>query len=245
MNKKTQKKLDDLWRNPEQVNVIYFSFESFADSGNIAPPKITSIAVKNLHTSKTDTFQSTSELEMLNSFFYFTKDHKNHKWVGWNIDDENFGLHALELRYKFLKGEPYIISEKNKYDLSKIITTLFRKNYSKREAYINLKSEMNLNTISSNFFKTEQQETELFAKGEFKALQQSALLKVNIFASICEQAFDETKNIKQSFWGSQGQGSNKIVNWLIKHPMFTFFLLVMPAINHILDFFKWIFSKLR
>ncbi len=245
MNKKTQKNLAAIWENPELTNVIYFSFESFADSGNIAPPKITSIAVKNLHTSKTTSFQSASELEMLNSFFYFAKENKNYKWIGWGIDDETFGLHALELRYQFLKGNAYTIPEKNKYDLSKIISTIFRKNYSGREAYIKLKSEMNLNTISSNFFKTEQQETELFATGNFEDLQQSTLLKVTIFSSICEQAFDEEKNIKKSFWGSQGQGSNKIINWLIKHPMFTFFLLVMPAINYVLDFLKWLFSKLR
>ncbi len=224
-------KLRSIWRAPECANIIYYSFEDFTDKGNSSPPRINAIAIKNLKTNQTKSFinnnHGESEKEMLKNFFDLVKEQKDYKWIYWNKTNENFGLNILETRYIFLNGDPYIIPEKNKFNLHSI------------------KNSIDTKVSSSSFFKTEKEEAKLFKEENYEALQKSILLKVVVFSNICKQAYEDLQNNKLAFLGKEGRAVNSVTNWLIKHPVFTFFLLVMPLVEYIAELFKWLFSKFR
>ena len=156
--------LQELSNHPEQVSVIHYSCESFFDRPDGTSPRITSIAVRNLKTAQTQSFSihkyselrglsvdkldghyNELEQEMLENFFNLAEERKEYKWLHWNMRDENYGFHALELRYKILGGTPYVIQDSNKFDLSRILIGIYGKAYIGHPRLENL---MNKNKIS-------------------------------------------------------------------------------------------------
>lgn len=90
------------------------------------PPRITSIACRNVGSRKTRSFSihQVSELpkfsgkdardiydeiekKLLDQFFDYVRAHVAHAlWVHWNMRDINYGFQAIEHRYEVLGGAP-------------------------------------------------------------------------------------------------------------------------------------------
>ena len=216
---RARKDLETVWKNPKQVNIIHYSCESFLNRPNDrSSPRVSSIAVRNLKKGQTELFSiykigmlkklapsqlqshhDELEKEMLASFFEFAEKHKRYKWLHWNMRDENYGFHALEMRYKILnkKSCPYIINDDKKFDLAKILIEIYDHDYI---AHPRLKNLMEKNKISNLGFKSGEEEASLFDEGKYVELDQSTQKKVSILSCICRLAYTGTLETESKCW---------------------------------------------
>lgn len=253
--KQNRDDLQKLWERPDQVNVIHYSCESFYDRPDGTSPRITSIVVRNLHTAQTKSFsihkygelekhsienleENYDDLEkkMLEEFFEWAKEHKEYKWLHWNMRDENYGFHALELRFKILEGEPHVIQDANKFDLARILIGIYGKAYI---GHPRLENIYKLNEISSKDFKSGEEEAKLFEQKNYVALHQSTLAKADIIANLCQLAF-EGKIKTNASWGTvHGHGLRAVTSWLSQHPVIVLFSLIAGPVGIASALIQW------
>lgn len=236
--KSSKEELTDVWKHPENVCIIHYSCESFYNRLDGTSPRITSIAVRNLKTAQTKSFSihkfgelrslaandleshyDELEKEMLENFYTFVGEKREYKWLHWNMRDENYGFHALELRAKILKlGETKIqkIPDDKKFDLSRILIGIYGKDY---VGHPRLEKLMELNNIKNLNFKSGEKEASLFQNRNYIALHQSTLSKVDIIANICNQAYEGTLKTSATFWDKNGGSITGIIHFLKEHPL--------------------------
>jgi hypothetical protein len=252
--KQYKKDLAEIWKHPENACVIHYSCESFYDRPDGSSPRITSIAVRNLHNAQTRSFSihkygelkgyspqdmnvhyNELEKEMISAFFEFAKERKDYKWVHWNMRDENFGFHAIELRFKVLGGEPFVISDERKFDLSRILIGIYGKGYI---GHPRLESLMKHNKISNLGFKTGKEEAELFENGNYVGLHQSTLAKCDVFANFCQLAFENDLKTFATWREVHGHSLKAFLDWLQNHTYIAFLLLLISVIANIIQITK-------
>jgi hypothetical protein len=204
--KKARKKLNELASHEELVLVIHYSCESFYDRPEGQTPRVTSIAVRNYESGQTDSFSihkvaelkhvnfadissnyDMLEKEMLAEFYEFMKQHKNYDWVHWNMRDINYGFPALEHRFKILGGEPYILDDSKKVDLSRVLVAIYGNAYT---SHPRIGSLMALNYITAKDQLDGQGEADAFENKEYVKLHQSTLRKVDVFSNFLGRALD-------------------------------------------------------
>lgn len=234
--KLARQELDQIWNHPETVCVIHYSCESFYDRPDGTSPRITSIAVRNLQTGQTRSFSihkygelrhipaanlnghyDELEKEMLSEFFQYALEKRDYKWVHWNMRDENYGFHAIELRLKILGEQPaYVIPDERKFDLSRILIGIYGKGYA---GHPRLEGLMALNDIKNLNFKTGKEEADLFDQGNYVALHQSTLAKVDVMSNICQLAHENNIKTNTKFWQLHLSSFHAAVEWLNKNPL--------------------------
>lgn len=241
--------LDEIWKHPEFVNVIHYSCESFYDRPDGTSPRITSIAVRSLKTGQTQSFSihkfgelkgvaakelneqyNLLEKEMLDEFFNLVNERKEYKWVHWNMRDENYGFHALELRHRILKGTPTVITDEKKFDLAKILTGIYGKSYI---GHPRLEKLIQKNEISNPRFATGKEEADYFKDGNYVGLHQSTLSKVDIFSSICQLAYEAKLSTDATWWDIHGQSLKAFMAWFSNHPFITFTITVVSLLANL------------
>lgn len=252
--KQARKDLQQLWEHPEQVSVIHYSCEGFYERPDGSSPRITSIAVRNLKTAQTQSFSihkyselkglSAGELEghynelekeMLQNFFVLAQERKEHKWLHWNMRDENFGFHALESRCKILGGEPYVIQDVNKFDLSRILIGLYGKAYI---AHPRIESLRDKNKISSRNFKTGAEEANLFDQKNYVALHQSTLAKTDLLSNFCQLAYEGELKTNATWRDQYGHSVNAFMSWFSHHPLIGFGMVASSLVANIIFFLQ-------
>ncbi|MCH2546751.1 MAG: hypothetical protein MK052_03960 [Alphaproteobacteria bacterium] len=252
--KQALKDLDMIWAHPEHTNVIHYSCESFYDRPDGSSPRITSIAARNLKTGQTLSFSihKFGELEgypidqldahynklekaMLDAFFEFAKDKRDYKWVHWNMRDENYGFHALELRHRILHGEPFTILDEKKYDLSRVLVGIYGKAYT---GHPRLESLMLMNHISNRGFKTGKEEAELFDEGNYVALHQSTLCKADILSNICQLAYEGDLKTNSKWYQLNCHSIEAFMAWFSKHPIISFIIVAMSLLANMIYFWQ-------
>ncbi|QPC84186.1 hypothetical protein G4Y79_07385 [Phototrophicus methaneseepsis] len=211
-----EKKINEIFKNPDFVNVIHYSCESFYDREDGKSSRITSIAVKNLGNEQTKSFSihqmaeiqkipfsqieaHYDELEkaMLNEFYDFVERHSNYKWLHWNMRDINYGFPALEHRFSVLGGKPVSIDEQRLLNLANIFTDKYGPNY---VGHPRMESLRDLNDISPKDALSGGEEAEAFENKEYIRLHQSTLRKVNIVSKFAEQEWNGSLKTKISWW---------------------------------------------
>lgn len=252
--KQARKDLQQLWEHPGQVSVIHYSCESFFDRPDGSSPRVTSIAVRNLKTAQTQSFSihkyselrglSADELEghynelekeMLENFFALANERKEHKWLHWNMRDENYGFHALELRCRILGGEPYVIQNANKFDLSRILIGIYGKAYI---GHPRLEVLMDRNKISSKNFKTGVEEAELFDQKNYVALHQSTLAKTDVLSNVCQLSFEGELKTNANWWKLYGHSVSAFMSWFSHHPIIGFGVVALSLVANIIFFIQ-------
>lgn len=243
--------LSTIWDRPEMVNVIHYSCESFYERPDGSSPRVTSIAVRNLKTGQTQSFSihkfgelkgynaadldnhyNELEKEMLDNFFVLAKERKEYKWVHWNMRDENYGFHALELRYRILGGEqPFIIPDDLKFDLSRILIGIYGKNYIEHPR---LESLIQKNSISNVGFKSGKEEAKLFEEHNYVALHQSTLTKTDVLANICQLAYEGQLKTHTNWWKLHGHSIKAFMEWFSSHSYISFFITIVSFIVNII-----------
>ncbi len=228
-----REELAKIWKNPDRVNVIHYSCESFYDRNPATSPRVTCIAVRNLQTGQTRSFSlhkcaeikgaqvqgnlDSFEKQMLQDFFEFVIKKEEYDWVHWNMRDENFGFQALEHRLKVLKGTPGIeVDDAKKFDLSRILIAIYGRGYIDHPRLENL---MKKNEISQPNFKSGREEAELYNIKDFVALHQSTLSKVEVLASLCQIAYENKLKTNTTWWDLHCHSLMAVLSWVQSQPI--------------------------
>lgn len=216
--------------------VIHYSCESFYDYSKPDSRRVTSIAVRRADSSQTKSFSlhlsaeklgllsaigqnlDQCEKEMLDEYFQFVRDHhRAYNWIHWNMRDSNYGFEAIAHRYRVLGGQPIDLSDEQKLDLSPLLIDVYGKDYS---GHPRIEWLVNENKIHKKSFLTGAEEAEAFSNGNFVAMHQSTLVKVQALSDIAKLASHQRLKTKSKLWrdvyasslGSLGQAV--AANWV-------------------------------
>lgn len=231
--KRAKRKLEDLFQQPEHTIIIHYSCESFYDrENNPRSPRVTSIAVRNLDSGQTKSFSihlvaerkslldsidqhyDQLEKEMLQDFFEEARVHQHCKWLHWNMRDANYGFEALENRVRALGGMPVSIPEANRYDLSRLLVSIYGIGYIGHPRLDNLMRE---NHITARDFLIGADEAAAFESKQFVKLHQSTLRKVDVLANIAERAHAGDLKTLSGWWEIHGRSIKAIGEWIREH----------------------------
>jgi hypothetical protein len=231
--------LKRLFANPEKVSVIHYSCESFYDLPEGRSPRITSIAIRKLDHAQTESFSihqvaeirgtglSAAEIEphyneyekaMLDDYFAFLKINNERSYVHWNMRDSNYGFRAIEHRYRVMGGDPYILQDDRKIDLSRLLVDLYGVGYI---GHPRLETLLKKNNIAALDFMAGQEEAEAFEKGKYVDLHRSTLRKVDIFSNLVQRAFDKTLKTNSTWKEAHGLSFKTILYLAKKHWIYT------------------------
>lgn len=231
--KKSRKTLDQLFRDATNVWIAHYSCESFYDRPAGASARITSIALRRLHSAQTISFsihqkaeiegvapdQITNhydelEKKMLDDYFSHIGSHRGMHYLHWNMRDINYGFAAIEHRHRVLDGEPYIIEEDTKHDLARILIDIYGKGYTDHPRQQTLLEQ---NDIAPRDFMTGAEEAAAFEEGNYVGLHQSTLRKVDVIANIASHAHDRNLKVNTTWWEMNGGRLRNTINWIIEH----------------------------
>jgi len=234
-HRKAKMLINSFYDNDSHNLIIHYSCESFYDIKDGKTPRITSIAVKYLTTAQTKSFSihkvaelrkipfdqisenyDQLEKEMLKEFFKFLKEHKDYKWIHWNMRDINYGFEALKYRATILGTTAFDIKDENKYDLARLLLDKYGKGYSNHPR---LPSILEMNKMSPKHWLNGDEEAKAFKEKEYVKLHQSTLSKVDVFESILKLTAEESLKSKAKLtdiYGISPQGLFEIAkdNWI-------------------------------
>lgn len=233
--KKAKSTLESIYDNPDHVLIVHYSCESFYEIKEGRTPRITSIAIRYLRSSQTKSFSihkvaeiknlSLQEVEkhydelerqMLTEYFEFVKEHKDYKWLHWNMRDINYGFEALENRFIVLHEQPYQLNDDNKIDLARVIIEMFGVQYIGHPRLIKL---IEKNNISAKNMLTGDAEAKAFDSKEYVKLHQSTLRKVDVIENILKRTVEgdlKTNATLRQIYGLTPQGVYELIkdHWL-------------------------------
>lgn len=232
---KARKRLDQLFADPEHLNVIHYSCESFYDNPGGSSRRVTSIAVLNAgsgqatafsihqmaermrkNVSPDDIHQTYDVLEkaMLAEFCKYVQDHPNDHWLHWNMRDTNYGFPAIEHRYRVLGGTPVHIPESHLFDLAAALVDIYGDDYI---GHHRLETLMRFNGITDTSFLTGAEEAEAFENREYVKLHQSTVRKVRVIYALAEREWDRRLRTKAGWWQRHGASLGGLVEDLTNH----------------------------
>jgi hypothetical protein len=245
--------LDSLFADAANTWVVHYSCESFYERTSGTSPRITSIAVRNLGSAQTRSFSihqmaelqklsfdkieqnyDALELEMLKAFFEHVGSYKGAKYLHWNMRDINYGFAALEYRYKVLGGNPIVIDDDKKFDLSRILIDIFGTGYI---GHPRIERLLEKNSIKPLNFMTGKQEADAFEQRNFVGLRQSTLRKVDVLANFATRAHDRNLKTNTTWWEMHGGHLRSILEWVMENKLISFAASVASLIG--LYFLFW------
>ncbi|WP_153800565.1 hypothetical protein [Foetidibacter luteolus] len=233
--KKAKSILEELHDNPQHVLIIHYSCESFYDIKEGRTPRITSIAIRYLRSAQTKSFSihkvaeiqnltlaeieahyNTLEKQMLTEYFDFLKEHKDYKWVHWNMRDINYGFEALENRFIVLGGQPFQLNDDNKIDMARVLIDKYGNQYI---GHPRLTQLIEKNDISAKNLLSGDAEAKAFDNKEYVKLHQSTLRKVDVMDSILKRTAEgdlKTNATMRQIYGLTPQGIYELIkdHWL-------------------------------
>jgi hypothetical protein len=245
-HRKAKNIINGFYDNDSHCLLIHYSCESFYDIKDGKTPRITSIAVRYLNTAQTKSFSihkvaelkqipidqingsyDQLEKEMLKDFYKFVGEHKDYKWIHWNMRDINYGFEALKYRATILLTKTYDIKDENKFDLARLLIDKYGKGYS---SHPRLPSILEMNKISSKHWLNGDEEAKAFDDKEYVKLHQSTLAKVDVMENILKMTAEEdlkTKSKLRDIYGINPQGLFELAK---DHWLYSLMLIGISAI---------------
>lgn len=272
---KSRKKNKELMNNiyAEKVNsyVVHYSCESFYDEDKQAfrTGRVTSIGLRNLEDAQTHYWsiwlsaevkmkedkidESLDELEkdVLDNYFNFIKMNSKAHYIHWNMRDVNYGFQALEHRYRVLGGTPISISDDKKFDLARVLVSLYGRNYASHKYIDNNGKEHHgrmmvlaaMNNVATKDAMEGMQEANAFKDKNYKALHMSTLRKLDMLANFFDRAHANTLKNNGTFREKYGFHLSVIPELIKAHPIYSFILIItalLTVITKCSDFIKLI-----
>lgn len=257
-HRKAKNIINGFYDNDFNCLLIHYSCESFYDIKDGKTPRITSIAIKYLNTAQTKSFSihkvaelkqisidqinesyDQLEKEMLKGFYKFVEEHKDYKWIHWNMRDINYGFEALKYRATILGTKTYDIKDENKFDLARLLIDKYGKGYSNHPR---LSSILEMNKISPKHWLNGDEEAKAFDDKEYVKLHQSTLAKVDAIENILKMTAEEdfkTKSKLRDIYGLNPQGIFELAK---DHWLYGLILVVFSTVLGILITY-WINSS--
>ena len=247
--------IDKIFTDASNVWVIHYSCESFYEIHEGRSPRITSIALRKLDSAQTVSFSihkvaeikgfassdiskqyDSLESEMLQDFYRQLRNYQQMQYIHWNMRDSSYGFQAIEHRFRVLGGkddELYIVDDKNKTDLARMLIDIYGLGYI---GHPRLEKLLKKNDISQLDFLTGAEEAKAFENKEFVALHRSTLRKVHAMANIAEHAHVRSLETNTNWWDMHGGRVQRVFNWFIEHPVWSFAGVVLAVIIAIIAF---------
>lgn len=245
-HRKAKETIHSFYDNSSHCLIVHYSCESFYDIKDGRTPRITSIAVRYLSTAQTKSFSihkvaelkqiplaevsgnyDELEREMLKDFFEFVKEHKDYKWVHWNMRDINYGFEALQYRATVLGTEPFEIKDENKFDLARLLIDKYGKRYS---SHPRLPSILEMNKISPKHWLNGDEEAKAFEGKEYVRLHQSTLAKVDVIENILKLAAEESLKTKSKWRDIYGLSPQGLFELAKDHWLYSLILFLVAAV---------------
>lgn len=218
--KKAKEILQNISDSSAEYLIIHYSCESFFNLPQGNTPRITSIAVRYFRNAQTHSFSihkiaelkgilpnqinlhyNQLELEMLDEYFSFVGRHLDFKWIHINMRNINFGFEAINHRYKVLGGIPTSINDNLKIDLARLFVEIYGKHYS---PHPRMESLYRLNNITMASFLNGEEEATAFNNGDYVALHQSTLRKVDNMHNVILLSVEEDLKTKSNIFQIYG-----------------------------------------
>ncbi len=157
---------------------------------------------------------------MLDDFYRFVKNHKDFKWIHWNMRDSNYGFDAIANRHKILGGKFIEIDDDRRYDFPRILGKIYTYGYEKNQPDGRLLNLGNRNNITTQDALKGIDESNAFDNKEYLKLHKSTLRKVDIIESIVERTDRNELRIatgSKEIYGLTVSGLIEIVknNWIL------------------------------
>ena len=267
-HKKAIQKIDELCDDPSNVKIIHYAAESTYQTEEDKAPRVTAIAILDFKSATITTFSidkmaelegipiskikdnyKNLEFKLLDEYFAYLKTHTDNKWVCWKMKDITYGYIALEFRYRVLGGEPILIPEQNKYQLSDLLKSKYGARYIEKGSDLSMGRMYQLfqkNHITKKHLLTGKDEADAFLKSEFSRITKSTSSKAEAFSYILLKAGENTLKTNSTlkmrldeFYGFSPQGLFNLTkdNWvaaLIGMLLGAFFL---ELVKFLLDYF--------
>jgi hypothetical protein len=233
-------RLKAAFSNPAHARVVHYSCESFDDRSDGRSPRITSLAVRRLDSSDTESFSihrvaeregvpldgiearyDDLERTMLDEFFAYVRSAGEVTYLHWNMRDANYGFAAIEHRYAVLGGTPERIPEQRRLDLSPLFKDLYGSEYIGHPRLPKL-AERNGITMLRGISGAE--EAKAFERKDYVALHQSTLRKVDILHSLAERAYRGTLKTNASWWTVHGGNVRGAWMWVVENKSWAFII---------------------
>lgn len=231
--------LREILKDKNKVLIIHYSCESFITIHG-RTPRVTSICMRYHGTAQTKSFSihlqaqfekkdfnnltdsdyDYLERKMLDEFYDFAKNHKDFKWIHWNMRDSNYGFDAIANRYRILGGSAFEIAEDRRYDFPRVLGKIYTYGYEKNRPDGRLLNLANRNNITTIDALKGVDESAAYDNKEYLKLHKSTLRKVDIIDSIIDRTYKNELKVcakKKQIYGLTIPGMIEIVksNWLL------------------------------
>lgn len=240
-----------LHKNGASTYIVHYVCEDLnRDDG--ASPRVIAIALRNIGTKETSAFSihlqaevagfgtdpplnkddfDALEKSILKQYFDFLKEHSDRNFVHWKMRDPVYGFPAIEHRFRVLGGRPVSLATSQLFDLSEIVRRIYGPGYTKNHPH--LLELIRLNNITDKDLIPGKDEPGYFARGQYRALHNSALRKISVLSEIFERVWsDELKTDAkwQDMFGTSLLGS---LAALRQHPSFSVFELIFALVGFV------------
>jgi hypothetical protein len=191
------KEISSLFQSDNNIWVIHYASSNFENY----PIRIASIALRRLKNNQIFSFSMNDteyddgkEKQILKAFFEHIKSDPLAKYLHWNMRDDSYGFAVIQNRFKALfpnEELPFLISDQDKYDLSRILIEIYGDNYIDDPK---LKTLIEKNSLNSKYFLEGEDEAEAFKNKQFSKIARSTKCKVNNLADLADLVYK--KNLK-------------------------------------------------
>jgi len=244
-----KKVIRKVFENSDSAIVIHYACESFFRYEDGASPRISCISAKNLGSGTITSFsihhiaernkiyveqlhENYEYLEriLLDDFFEYVSMNQGYTWIHWNMRSVNFGFQALEHRYRVLGGNPIVLPDTRKIDLSNLFVKIYGPRYCEKPVLANLCA---INDIKSDFFMEGSKEAAAFEAGEFAKIHQSNMKKVDFISYVAELSLENKLKVGANWWKSHGLHPAIALEFITEHWIYGIIVLLVTLVTAI------------
>ena len=243
-------------RNKENAWAVHYACTDFNAATNSAWPRITCFCLFNLATSDTKSFsieleaiQAKADLSspncdidklekrMLRKLFEFITRHSTCDFVHWNMRDHKYGFAAVEARATQLGLKPFILDDKRRHDLSRLLFEIYGADYVDNPRMANL---IELNEGHQSDLIPGADEPAAFASGEHRRLQASTLCKARMVGHLVLRANRGSLKTTTSWQQKFGTPIRAIGVWVQEHWAAAFIMAVVAFVPLLIGLVGWV-----
>ena len=237
--KDARSQLGRVFGNSHNTWAIHYACENF-DNRIGRSPRVTAIAVCNLHTEESCSFslhhtaesvgitkdrieENYDEIEqqMLRKFFMWLQNHKEDFYLHWNMKDAKYGFQAIEHRYLTLtqeKEQPYQVNHSQKTDLARLLQDIYGPEYIENPRFNNILKKNNC--IPEGFIEGKY-EPLAFQEKRLLEIHNSTVAKARVIRHIATQTQHQRLKTNTKWWQMHGGHVFALARWVISHPVWT------------------------
>ncbi|WP_101774625.1 hypothetical protein [Pasteurella oralis] len=260
--KRNRELMNEIYSNKSNNYIVHYSCESFYDEEKkeFRTGRVTSIGLRNLEDAQThywsiwlsaeikkkneiDSSLDELEKDVLDSYFNFIRMNPKAHYIHWNMRDINYGFQALEHRYRVLGGEPFVMSDNRKFDLARVLVSLYGRNYASHKYEkdgVTYNGRMMvlaaMNNVAIKDAMNGEDEANAFKNKGYKALHMSTLRKLDMLANFFDRAHANTLINNGTFREKYGFHYSIIPELIKAHPAYTLFIVLAGILGAIYKF---------